>query len=61
MEYDEAIKRAEAIIADLEQADALSMDEYKRKAAEAAELLKQCKASLDNLMTATIDLPGHAS
>ena len=44
--YDEAIQRAESIIAHLEQAEALSMDEYKRLAAEATELLKQCKSLL---------------
>ena len=43
MTYDEAIKRAEEIIAQLEQAEALSMDEYKRLAAEATALLRQCK------------------
>ena len=49
MGYDESIKKAEEIIAQLEQADALSMDEYKRLAAEATALLKQCKAYIDGL------------
>ena len=48
--YDEAIQKAEAIISQLEAAEALSMDEYKRLASEATALLNQCKASLDNLM-----------
>ena len=43
MPYDEAIKKAEAIIAQLEQSEAISMDEYKRLASEATALLKQCK------------------
>ena len=46
MSYDEAIKRAEEIITQLEQAEALSMEEYKNKAAEATMLLKQCKSLL---------------
>lgn len=44
--YDEAIQRAESIIAHLEQAEALSMDEYKRSAKEAVELLQYCKSLL---------------
>ena len=46
MGYDESIKKAEAIIAQLEQSDAISMDEYKRLASEATVLLKQCKSLL---------------
>jgi len=46
MGYDEAIKKAEEIISQLEQAEALSMDEYKRLAAQATALLKQCKSLL---------------
>ena len=46
MTYDESIQRAEAIIAQLEQSEALSMDEYKRMASEATALLKQCKSLL---------------
>ena len=47
MGYDEAIKKAEAIVTQLEQAEAISMDEYKKLAAEATSLLKQCKAELE--------------
>lgn len=47
--YDEALKRAEAIIAQLEQAEAISMDEYKRLAAESTALLKQCKNEISAL------------
>ena len=46
MGYDESIKKAEAIIAQLEQSDAISLDEYKRLASEATALLKQCKSLL---------------
>ena len=44
--YDEAIQRAETIVAQLEQAEAISMEEYKRMASEATGLLKQCKSLL---------------
>lgn len=44
--YDEAIQKAESIIARLEQSDAISMDEYKKAAAEATALLKHCSQSL---------------
>lgn len=47
MKYDESIQKAEEIIGQLEAADALSMDEYKRRAAEAEALLRQCKAELE--------------
>ena len=46
MSYDENIKRAEAIITQLEQAEAISLDEYKRMASEATALLKQCKEEI---------------
>ena len=49
MNYDENIKRAETIIAQLEQAEALGMDEYKRLASEATELLQQCKSEIDSM------------
>lgn len=49
MNFDEAIGRAETIIVQLEQAQALSMDEYKRLAGEATALLKQCKAEIDGM------------
>ena len=41
--YDQAIQRAEAIIAQLEQSEAISLEEYKRLASEATALLKRCK------------------
>lgn len=47
LSYDEAIQKAETLIAQLESADAISMDEYKRLAAEVTSLLKQCRAELE--------------
>lgn len=44
--YDEAIQKAETIIGQLESAEAISMDEYKRLATEVTALLKQCRAEL---------------
>ena len=51
MGYDEKIKRAEAIIAQLENAAAISMEEYKRLAAEATALLNQCKEEIKAMET----------
>lgn len=49
MSYDENIKRAEQIIAQLEQTEAISLDEYKRLASEATALLKQCQSLLTEM------------
>ncbi len=49
--YDEAYKRAEEIIKQLESAPALSMDEYRRQAAEAERLLSFCRNCLTTLST----------
>ncbi len=49
MTYDEALKRAEEIIAQLEQSEALSIDEYKKLAAEATSLLHTCKSLLTEM------------
>ena len=46
MTFDENIKKAETIIAQLEASEAVSMDEYQRLAAEATALLKACKEEL---------------
>lgn len=46
MTYDEAIKRIEQIVQELEQSDALSMDAYQAKAKEANELLSFCQKQL---------------
>ena len=47
--YDEALQRAEAIIARLESAEAISIDEYKKAAAEATALLQYCKAEIKRM------------
>ena len=49
MSYDEKIKRAEQIIAQLESSDALSMEAYKKAAAEATALLKSCKSDIEGM------------
>lgn len=46
MTYDEAIKRIEQIVNELEQSDALSMEAYQTKAKEAKELLSFCNSQL---------------
>lgn len=47
MIYDEKIKKAEEIIEGLEKVEALSMDEYRRRASEASALLNDCKQELE--------------
>ena len=49
MGYDEAIQKAEAIVKQLEQAEAISMEEYKRLASGATTLLKHCKSLLTEM------------
>ena len=46
MSYDEAIKRVEQIVSELEQSEALSMEEYQSKAKEAKDLLSFCQKQL---------------
>ena len=46
MSYDEAVKRIEQIVAELEQSKAIGMDEYLLKAKEAKELLTFCQQQL---------------
>lgn len=46
MTYDEAMKRVEALVQELEQAEALSMDVYQKKTQEAKELLDYCEKCL---------------
>ena len=43
MTYDDAIKRIEQIVGELEQSEALSMEAYQAKAKEAKELLCFCQ------------------
>ena len=49
MFYDESIKRAEQMIAQLESAEAISMEEYKRIASEVTAILKQCQSEITSL------------
>ena len=49
MTYDEAIGKVEAIVKELEQSDALSMDVYKKKAQEAKDLLDFCEKQLGTM------------
>lgn len=44
--YDEAIKRIQQIVSELEQSQALSMDDYQTKAKEAKQLLIFCQKQL---------------
>lgn len=44
--YDQAIKRIEQIVNELEQAEALSMDTYQALAKEAKQLLTFCQKQL---------------
>ena len=46
MSYDEAIKRIEQIVNELEQSEALSMEAYQAKAKEAKYLLCFCQKQL---------------
>ncbi|MBR6017614.1 MAG: exodeoxyribonuclease VII small subunit [Paludibacteraceae bacterium] len=46
MTFDESLSKAEEIIRRLEQSEALSLTEYKKAAAEATTLLKNCRAEL---------------
>ena len=47
MTYDEALAKVEAIVKELEQTEALSMEVYKTKAKEAKDLLDFCMKHLD--------------
>ncbi|MBQ3673725.1 MAG: exodeoxyribonuclease VII small subunit [Paludibacteraceae bacterium] len=50
LSYDESLKRVEEIVSYLEGAEAISMEEYKKLAAEATSLLNRCKQELDGLV-----------
>ena len=52
MNYDEAIQRAETIIAQLESSQAISMEEFNRRAEEVTQLLDFCKKSLQESYSA---------
>ncbi|MCQ2348613.1 MAG: hypothetical protein MJZ65_05425 [Paludibacteraceae bacterium] len=49
MNYDQTIQKAETIIKELEQAQALSMEAYKKQAAEAKRLLDACEQQLTDM------------
>jgi exodeoxyribonuclease VII small subunit len=48
MSYDEAIKRIEQLVVELEETKAISMDEYLAKAKEAKDLIVFCQNELTN-------------
>ena len=58
MTYDEAIKRIEQIVSELEQSEALSMDTYQAKAKEAKELLTFCQKQLTDWEKKMADVLG---
>lgn len=47
--YDQALSKAEAIIKELEQSQALSMDVYQLKAAEAARYIAICRQQIGKM------------
>lgn len=47
LSYDGAMARVETIVKQLEQSEALSMDEYRTLAAEAKDLLAFCRSQLE--------------
>lgn len=47
LSYDEAMARVETIVKQLEQSDAISMDEYRTLATEAKDLLAFCRTQLE--------------
>lgn len=49
MSYDQAIKRIEEIVRELEQTEALSVNVYKQKAEEAKKLLTFCESQLRDM------------
>lgn len=49
MTYDEALRQVETIIRTLERGEAISIEEYKQKAAQAKELLDFCQSQLATL------------
>ena len=49
MTYDEAIKRLEEIVQQMETDEALSMDDYRQKAKEAKKLIQFCRKQLTGM------------
>ncbi|HCS87844.1 MAG TPA: exodeoxyribonuclease VII small subunit [Bacteroidales bacterium] len=46
MKYDDALKQLETIVDNLEEGQALSMEEFKKQAEEAKKLLDYCRKQL---------------
>ena len=46
MKYDEALQKLETIVNTIENGEALSMEDYKKKATEAKKLLDYCQCQL---------------
>ena len=51
LSYDEALKRVETIVSQLEQSEAISVDAYKQLADEATRLLDFCRKEIEKLAT----------
>ena len=51
LSYDEALKRVEEIVSQLEQSDAISVEAYKKLADEATRLLSYCREEIEKLAT----------
>ena len=49
MTYDEALNRLQTIVSRLESNEAISIDEYKKKATEAKQLLDFCRKQLTQI------------
>ena len=49
MTYDEALNRLQTIVSSLESHEAISIDEYKKKATEAKQLLDFCRKQLTQI------------
>lgn len=49
MTYDEALNRLQTIVSSLEANEAISIDEYKKKALEAKQLLDFCRKQLTQI------------
>lgn len=49
MNYDEALQRLQAIVSELETDEAISLETYKKLAAEAREMLTFCRAQLTSI------------
>lgn len=49
MTYDEALQRLQEIVSSLETDEAISIEEYKKRAQEAKELLNFCRKQLTSI------------